>query len=112
MFDIDAAIARLEGEKRDDEVIVFGLCFDFLKSKFSTPADIKRMDNKLGKIKQCEGFIGVTPVEDGRILLIFETLANAMKAQNYLTYKNINVGNIVPILIDEIYYKEYLDGKQ
>ena len=109
---MDAAIARLEGEKRDDEVIVFGLGFDFLKSKFSTPADIKRMDNKLAKIKSCEGFIGITPVDACRTLLIFETLANAIKAQNYLTYKKIKVGNIVPILIDEIYYKEYLDGKQ
>ena len=105
------AIEKCEQEKRKDEVVVFAIGIGRLVPKFATPADVKRCENKLNKIKKCAGFIGVHPVDYTHNLLVFDLLSDAMKAKDELEYKGMKLGNIVPILIEKQYYEEYMNGK-
>lgn len=111
MFDMTEAIEKCEQEKRENEVVVFAIGIGRLVPKFATPADVKRCENKLNKIKKCAGFIGVHPVDYTHNLLVFDLLSDAMKAKDELEYKGMKLGNIVPILIEKQYYEEYLNGK-
>lgn len=111
MFDMTEAIEKCEQEKREDEVIVFGIGIRRLIPKHPTVAEIKRCENKLNKIKKCEGFIGVHPLDFTHNLLIFDLLSDAMKAKDELEYKGMKLNNIVPVLIEKKYYEEYLNGK-
>lgn len=111
MFDMTEAIEKCEQEKRKDEVVVFAIGIGRLVPKFATPADVKRCENKLNKIKKCAGFIGVHPVDYTHNLLVFDLLSDAMKAKDELEYKGMKLGNIVPILIEKQYYEEYMNGK-
>ena len=111
MFDMTKAIEECEENKREDEVVVFAIGIGRLVPKFATPADVKRCENKLNKIKKCAGFIGVHPVDYTHNLLVFDLLSDAMKAKDELEYKGMKLGNIVPILIEKQYYEEYMNGK-
>lgn len=111
MFDMTEAIERLEENKREDEVIVFAIGIRNLMPKRPTVAELKRCENKLNKIKKCDGFIGVSPVEFPYYLLLFDLLSDAIKAKDELEYKGMKLGNIIPILIEKQYYEEYLNGK-
>lgn len=111
MFDITEAIEKCEQEKREDEVVVFAIGIKNLVPKRPTIAEFKRYENKLKKIKKCDGFIGVTPVDFPYYLLLFDLLSDAIKAKDELEYKGMKLGNIVPILIKKEYYEEYINSK-
>lgn len=105
------AIEKCEQEKREDEVVVFAIGIGRLVPKFATAADVKRCENKLNKIKKCDGFIGVHPLDYTNNLLIFDLLSDAMKAKDELEYKGMKLGNIIPILLERKYYEEYINSK-
>ena len=107
MFDMDEAIRNCEEMKRDDEIICFGLGIVNLAPEWpATPAQLKRADNKLDKIKACAGFLGVDVLNESQSLLIFETMEDALEAKTNLKNQKLKVGNVIPILVD----KDDLEG--
>ena len=104
---MDEAIRNCEEMKRDDEIICFGLGIVNLAPEWpATPAQLKRADNKLDKIKACAGFLGVDVLNESQSLLIFETMEDALEAKTNLKNQKLKVGNVIPILVD----KDDLEG--
>ena len=101
-FNMDEAIRSCEEIKRDNEVIRFGLGIVNLAPKWPpTPAQLKRAENKLNKIKTCAGFLGVDVLNESQSLLIFETIEDALEAKTNLENQKLKVGNVIPVLIDK-----------
>lgn len=101
-FNMDEAIRNCEEIKRDDEIICFGLgIVNFAPKWPPTPAELKRADKKLNKIKNCAGFLGVHVVNEAQCLLIFETMEDALDAKTNLENQKLKVGNVVPVLVDK-----------
>ena len=99
---MDEAIRNCEEMKRDDEVICFGMGIVNLVPKWPvTPAELKRADNKLNKIKVCAGFLGIHIVNESQCMLIFETMEDALDAKTNLENQKLKVGNVIPVLVDK-----------
>lgn len=108
-FNMDEAIRNCEEMKRDNEVIRFALGIVNLAPKWPpTPAQLKRAENKLKKIKACAGFLGVDVVNESQSLLIFETMEDALEAKTNLENQKLKVGNVIPVLIDKDELEELL----
>lgn len=57
--------------------------------------------------EECEGYLGIHPMEPHGTLLLFESLNDAKIARNILTAKGIQCGrNICEVCISEEYKKE------
>ena len=104
-FDMKEAIKECEKIKRPDEEIVFAIG----AGKISFNPFFQKAQNKaIEHIKTLEGFIGVYPGNEQtgwRPLFIFNTLNNAKRGLNSMKNNNINVGNVIPILVEKIYLK-------
>lgn len=59
----------------------------------------KRMKETLDYIKSLDGFYGIYPVDLWHTMLIFDTLNHAKAAKNMLKFKQVPVGNVIPVLV-------------
>lgn len=106
-FDMDEAIADLERKKRPDESICYGFGVGrMVPLPWDKKAVKKGIEEALRYIKKLDGFIGVHPVDINRNILVFDTLNNAKGGRNLLKSKDVNVGDVVPILMQTAFLEE------
>ena len=85
-----------EKKKTDFEKICFAIGAGRIIPKIGWK---KRMKETLDYIKKLDGFYGIYPVDLWHTMLIFDTLNHAKAAKNMLRFKQVPIGNIIPVLV-------------
>ena len=101
-MDIEKMIEDCEKTRREGETICFALGAGRIAPKLGMR---KQQQAAIDLIKSLDGFLGVHPVSLWKTLLIFDTLNHAKAGMNVLKEKGINIGQIAPVLIPDIYAK-------
>lgn len=98
--EMDEMIEDCRKKQRPDEEIVFALGVGRMAPlPFDSKETKKGLKAGLDFIKTLDGFMGVTPLDLHRNLLLFDTLNNAKGGRNLLKHEGVSVGQIVPVLM-------------
>ena len=97
---MEEMIEACKERQRSDEDIVFAFGVGRM---IPTLFKRKAFKEALDYIKKLDGFKGVYAIDLWHNLLVFDTLNNAKASRNSLRAKDIDVGQIVPILVEKQY---------
>lgn len=100
---MEQMIADCEAKVKENEQIVFAIGAGRIAPMIGKR---KAMEAGFKAVKECDGFIGVHPVDLWHTLLVFDTLNNAKAARNILKSKGMPLGQVAPIMVE----KQYLKG--
>lgn len=106
MIDIEKAIKKCEKNREHDETICFAIGVGRMVPELGNKKEARACKEAIEFIKTLDGFLGVTPLEISKNLLLFDTLNNAKGAKNMMTFKGIIAGNIIPVLIKTKYLEK------
>lgn len=101
-MNIEKMIEDCEKTRRAGETIVFAIGAGRIAPKFGMK---KQQKAAADLITSLDGFIGIHPISLWKTLLIFDTLNHAKAGMNIMKENGINLGNIVPILVPDVYAK-------
>lgn len=103
MPDMDEMIASCKEKMTENDVLCFGFGVGRMLPKLGF---IRQQKKALKLINSLKGFIGVNPLDLWRNILIFDSLNNAKEGRNILKFKGVQVGQVVPLIVNKIYVEE------
>lgn len=105
-FDIKEAIKQCEEKKQPNEIIVFALGAGRIVPLPGGGRKLRRaMKEAFDYIKSLDGFLGINPIDVWHTLLLFDSEMHGKQARNLLKAKGVEVGQVVPCLVNVAYLK-------
>ena len=108
--DMDEMIEAAKEKQESGMSMVFGFGVGRM---MPLPTDSKKtkkgIEAALEYIKKLDGFLGVSPVDVDKNILLFDTSNNAKGGRNLLKMQSVSVGQVVPVLVESKYLEEAAD---